>query len=878
LGPQGIRSNGPFVPFAEGDVERSIAECFRRQAERHPHHLAVRSLTEAWTYAELDQLADRLASALLQRRGPANEPVGLLLGHSAAMVAAILGVLRAGKIYVPLDPRYPAPRLEQMLHACGAQLIVVDGPAGRALGGRWADKVQLLDMAGLTAAHSGPTPAAVVRPDQPAVILYTSGSTGRPKGVVQSHRAILHNTRTYTNCLRIGPADRLTLLSSCSFAASTCSLFGALLNGATLYPFDLKEQGIEPLAAWLAAERITIYHSVPTVFRQLAAALEPGLSFPALRVLNLGGEAASLQDIELYRKHFSRGCVLLLTYAATETNVICRYLLDEHTPLPEGVVPAGYPCEGTEVLLVDESGRPVAPGQCGEVVVRSRYLADGYWGQPEETARKFAAAANDPGVRSYHTGDWGSLLPDGCLVHRGRKDALVKVRGHRVDVAEVEAALAGVPGVREAAVIAGPDEHGQARLVAYLVPAARPGTTAAVRAALAQVLPDFMLPSAWVCLEALPLGPSGKVDRSLLRSLPLPPAERAAVGPRNDLEARLARIWAEVLRTPSVAVTEDFFDMGGDSLRAAALLRRLERAFGRNLTFAALLEAPTVERQAEWLSEKQAPRARCLVPIQPHGSRPPLFLVHLGGGHVLRYYEMTRHLPPEQPVYGIQARGLDGEAVPLCSIEEMASWYLQEVRAVQPHGPYRIGGMCIGGLIALEMAQQLRQEGEEVALLAVLDTRLVPGMHGGATRAPAPLRRLIASVTAFGTANPGAAVVRWGKRLWWRGRKRLALLTSGQARRSFRIMRACERARKNYRPRPYPGRITLFRSSTEAEVPAHQKHWAELACGGLECHVIPGIHQELVTGPAARILAEQLGACLEKALRHGEKGCAAASS
>jgi amino acid adenylation domain-containing protein len=426
---QGISSVFPFVPFADADVEQPIGELFRRQVERRPGASAVRCAAGALTYAELDRLADRVAAALLRRRGPANEPVGLLLGHTAAMIAAILGVLKAGKIYVPLDPRYPARRLEQMLQDSGAALVVVDGPHAPALGGHRTGALQVLDLADLGERNSAPDRGAAVRPDQPALILYTSGSTGRPKGVVQSHRAVLHHIRNYTNALRIGPADRLTLLSSCSFAASTSALFGALLNGAVLCPFDLKEEGIEPLAPWLAAQQITIYHSVPTVFRHLAAALAPGQTFPALRVVNLGGEAANPGDVELYRKHFAPGCVLLLTYAATEANVICRYLLDAHTPLPQGTIPAGYPCEGVEVLLWDEHGRPVAPGQCGEVVLRGRYLADGYWGRPQETAAKFAGDPNDPGLRTYRTGDWGALLPDGCLVHRGRKDELVKVRG-----------------------------------------------------------------------------------------------------------------------------------------------------------------------------------------------------------------------------------------------------------------------------------------------------------------------------------------------------------------------------------------------------------------------------------------------------------------
>jgi amino acid adenylation domain-containing protein len=853
------------VPFADSDVELSLGERFRRQVDRQPHAVAIRTAAVALTYAELDRLANRLSAALLQRRGPASEPVGLLLGHSAAMIAAILGVLKAGKIYVPLDPRYPAARLEQMLQDCGARLVVVNGPDARALGRRWSEQLHVLDLADLAEEDSWPDPAVAVRPEQGALILYTSGSTGRPKGVLQSHRAILHNTRNYTNDLRIGSEDRLTLLSSCSFAASTCAIFGALLNGATLCLFDLKEQGIEPLADWLAEQQITLYHSVPTVFRQLAATLRPGQSFPTLRLINLGGEAATPADVELYRKHFCGGSKLLLTYAATETNVICRYWIDERTPLPGGGIPAGYPGEGIEVMILDESRQPVSQGECGEIVLRSQYLADGYWARPEETAAKFTADPDDPQRRTYHTGDWGLLLADGCLVHRGRKDALFKVRGYRVEVAEVEAALAGLSGVREAAVLAAPDEQGQTRLAAYVVPAGpRPATTAALRSALAGVLPDFMVPAVLIWLDALPRGPSGKVDRERLRLLPVPPAQPARVAPRDDLEARLARIWADVLRLGSVGITDDFFDCGGDSLRAAALLRRLERAFGRALTLAALLEAPTIEGQAQLLRTRHASRARCLVPIQPHGPRPPLFLVHLGGGHVLRYCEMTRHLPPDQPIYGLQARGLDGEAVPLTSIEEMATWYLREVRAAWPDGPYLIGGMCIGGLIALEMAQQLYQQGAEVALLAVLDTQTVPGMQRGHDRR-GPLRRLLALLGALFTGGKQrAAILGWVKRLLWRGRKRLVLLTSRQARRSYRVMQACECARRNYRPQVYPGRITLFRAGSETEIPRHQKRWAELAGGGLECHVIPGEHQELIKGPRARLLAELISASLER--------------
>lgn len=409
---------------------------------------------------------------------------------------------------------------------------------------------------------------------------------------------MLHFIADYTNSAGIGPEDRLTSLYSCSvFSGAVRDNLAALLNGATVLPFRIRQEGIASLARWLSREAITIYHSVPSVFRRLTAALTGPESFPALRIIWLGGEPVRRSDVDLYRRHFAADCVLVHGFSTTETGAIGTYVIDAATPIDAGAVPVGYPVDGTEVLLLDAAGGEVVPGAVGEIAVRSRHLALGYWRDPALTDARFRPDPGDGRRRLYLTGDLGRRLPDGRLIHLGRTDFRVKVRGHGVAPAEVESALLDLDGVREAVVVALADADGEPRLVAYWVAGPSPPPTASgLRRALAARLAEWMIPSVFVKVDALPLTAGGKVDRA---SLPPPPRSRPELDtpfapPRGTLEETLAEIWSEVLGLDQVGIHDDFLELGGDSLRATLVLSRVSEVFRREVPLASFFERPTI--------------------------------------------------------------------------------------------------------------------------------------------------------------------------------------------------------------------------------------------------------------------------------------------
>ena len=599
---------GVFTPFAETDVEQSIPARFEAQARRFPERLAVRERGRTLTYDALNRRANRIAHALRAVRGDANEPVALLLDNGAAMIAAVLGALKAGKIFVPLDPSYPPARTAYMLADAGAGALLTDcrnRAQARALAG---DDRMVLDVGDLVAEGPDHDPDLPLSPDTLAYLLYTSGSTGRPKGVVQTHRGQLHDARNWTNGARICPDDRLMLPTA--YTQLGVQLFSAaLLNGASLFPFDVKREGMSGLAEWLRRERITVFRTTATLFRHFARTLTGDETFPDLRLIRLGGEPVYRRDWEAYRTHFGPHCLLYNALATTETGAITEYVLDHETAFEGSRVPVGYPVAGMEVLLLDEDGAEVPPGAVGEIVVRSRFHSPGYWRRPEVTAEKYRDGG-DGATRLYHTGDLGRRTPDGCLVHLGRKDFQVKIRGFRIEPAEVERALARVANVKDAVVTAWTDEAtGEARLVAYVVPHARPAPTASVfREALAETLPDHMIPAAFVVLDALPQTPNGKTDR---RALPAPGRARPDLGapyaaPRTPAEAALAEIWAETLGLERVGIHDRFLDLGGDSLRAIEIISRVLNAFRVELPLRSLFDAPTVAEMAAMLGRRRA--------------------------------------------------------------------------------------------------------------------------------------------------------------------------------------------------------------------------------------------------------------------------------
>ena len=869
-----------FVPFERTAIEQSIPRRFARQVAAGPDRLAVKFRSASLTYAELDRRANQVARAILAR-GTRPEPVAVVVDQGLSLMPAILGILKAGRIYVPLEAGLGRERLRHMLRDSCAASAVVTASAMSLVRDVAAPDLALFDIDALPPGHSSEAPEIEIAAAAPAYIYYTTGSTGEPKGVVDSHRNVLHNVMRYTNGLGIGPNDRLTLLQSPSFSGAVSSMFGALLNGATSLPFDVREASSGDLADYVDHEGITIYHSVPTIFRTF---LRGDRMFSGVRVVRLEGDRSARLDVELFRRHFSPGCVLANGLGATETGIVRRFLLGRETPLEGEIVPIGYPVQDMEVVVVDEDGEPAAPGEVGEISVRSEYLALGYWNRPDLTERAFETDAG--GRRAYRTGDLGRLRADGCLEHLGRKDSRTKIRGVTVSLAEVEATLAGLPFIREAAVIAGTDAHDERRLLAYYVPAAgSEPSVSELRRHLAERLPPQMIPSRYGRLDALPLNQNLKVDRN---ALPAPTRARPALDqmyapPEDPTQQELVRIWQELLEVEPIGIRDDFFDLGGDSLLATAMLAAIDEAVGVEASPSVLLSGTTVEHVAASLAHP-AKAAAAVAPVQTGGSNAPLYFLHgdyLGGGLYCR--KIARALGPEQPVFALTPCGLDGETAPL-TIEEMATRHLRALRRHQARGPYRLAGTCNGGLIALEMARRLAEEGETVEPLLVIRTSAQNARFSGARRLIERGGRLL----GVGGAPQRDLVRRWR----WFVRAWSAATLSGRvslvAAKLLRLVRRPEDeagrqgpepaaapddrdsliatfmdAADDYVPLPYPGKVVLFWPAEEPEPAADALRWWRRISPHAEVETIPGDHLTSITVHGqvlARRLAERLDA------------------
>jgi amino acid adenylation domain-containing protein len=604
--------SGTFVEFKKEEIEQSISSRFEGQVHSNSDRLAVRTRSHELTYDALNRAGNRVARAIMERRGTGEEPVALLFEQGAPVIASILGVLKAGKFYVPLDSSYPQTRTRYMLEDSAADLIVTNTQNLSLARDLVRNGGEVLNFDTLDPTLSDENLELCVAPANLAYMIYTSGSTGQPKGVVQSHRNVLHDIMNYTNALHICKHDRLITLTSYSFADTARSTYGALLNGASLYPLDIREDGLTHLAEWLIQQEITIYRSVPTTFRHFIRTLDGKEQFPKLRLVYMAGEPVHKRDVELYKRHFSSNCIFMNGIGSTECLTYRWYFINKETTINGNNVPVGYALVDMEILLLDDDGNEMGPNQIGEMAVKSRYLCPGYWRKPELTRAVFLSPPESGEGRIYRTGDLGLMLADGCLIHMGRKDFQVKIRGHRVEVAEIEAKLLSSGKVKEAIVILREDRPGDQRLVAYFVPAERPiPTVTTLRRALAEKLPDYMIPSAFVSLDALPLLPNGKIDR---RQLPTPDRTRADLAtpflpPQTRVEEALTDIWAEVLVLDRVGIHDNFLELGGNSLLATQIISRVISILQVEIPLRSLFESPTVADMAMVVTQNQIKKA-----------------------------------------------------------------------------------------------------------------------------------------------------------------------------------------------------------------------------------------------------------------------------
>jgi len=596
LGPHRSKT---LVEFPIEEVETSIPQRFEKIARMLPQRLAVKLADRGLTYSELNRYANRIARAIIATQ-PGNEPIALFFEQSVDLVAAMLGTLKAGKPYLVLDPSGPIERLRFFLKDSDSKLVITNHytlDLTRTL--TCTHQLLIADINDDT--HSPENLNLFVSSRNLVCIQYTSGSTGTPKGVMLQHRNLLQNCQLLATELNVCVEDRITLLRSLCFGSGQGNLRLALLSGASLVGIDMKKNSVQRLATWLREERITIYHSPPSLFRQLAESLPTLCEYPNLRLIRLSGAPVSRRDFELYKSRFGSGVLLRISMGSSEAVGICAATIDQTFSFPTEGFPAGYPRGGKEILLLDGDGRQVKPGEIGEIAIKSQNMSPGYWNQPKETAAKFLVDPNGGSEKIYLTGDLGRVLPDGFVIHMGRKDAMVKIRGQRVDLSEVEQAILEHPRVKEVGVAAREFEGGEDYLVAYVVP--RQGSTinkSELSEFLISKIPDYMIPARLQLMESLPWT-NGKLDRG---ALPKPEVERPTldtlyVSTRTDSEKKLAGIWQEVLGVHPVGIHDNFFELGGHSLSASRVISEVIKTFQAELPLSAVFESPTVAQMAK---------------------------------------------------------------------------------------------------------------------------------------------------------------------------------------------------------------------------------------------------------------------------------------
>lgn len=862
-----IEWNDTAKPYNAKPVHKD----FEEQALKTPQATAVSCGAASLTYSELNARSNQLADHLRTMGAGPGVPVAICVERSVEMLVAILGVMKAGATYVPLDPTYPRERIEFMIADCGATILLGNSatqdrfPAATALGVRFVS----LESNDWKASASAPPPEKSETLDDLAYVIYTSGSTGGPKGVQITQRNLAHSNYARLQYYR-EPVERFLLLSSYAFDSSVAGIFHTLTTGGTLVVPPAEDSGwtAEELASTIAENRISHILTVPSLYGDLLNRADSKKLEP-LRCVIVAGDACPRQLVDFHYRVLPQAA-LFNEYGPTEASVWSS-VYECEPGQAEATVPIGRPIANTQLYVLDGYLQPQPIGIPGELYIGGAGVALGYLNRPELTATNFVLNpfVEHSGERLYRTGDLARFLPDGNLEFLGRLDQQVKIRGLRIEMGEIEAVLSAYPDVQEAVVISEQNNAGEPNLLAFVKVRAEHATSdQELRSYLKNRLPAHMVPSVFCFLRELPRNANGKVDRQALarQSSAATSAPHVAILPRNETEIRLLAMWQKVLGTSMEDVTRNFFELGGHSLLAARLLARIEKEFGRSLSLAFVFQFPTIEQMSEsLLSAGQTLRERSIVPIQPAGSLPPLFWVRGGP----RFRLLAHKLAPEQPFLGLDLPFTDGNRLPVpYRFEDIAALMIRVMREVQPKGPYYLGGLCVNAVIAYEIAQQLVQSGEEVALLAMLDAHnqayyknpFKDGRYSSRIKYHLMnLLKLDAGETADYLVDRLNEARRKIERVAWRmtsdhtGEERLRNTDS-----------IVHPAFSRYEPKPYPGRIVLLQSNEWPKSPYFdfQLGWKDLVGGGIEFHSIPSDHVAMFNEPSVNLVAKKLSSHL----------------
>lgn len=851
----------------------SVVDLFESIAERQPDAPALTSFGTTLTYAALDELANGVAATVL-RHHPAGgpSPVAFMLDNGWHPVAAILGVLKAGHIFVPMDSSMPGQRLRRTIEHSGAKLVLAD---------RRSHDLAVRMLAGLDIAveemsldpATGKKPKIEIEPSSPAYIYYTSGTTGDPKGVIHSHSNILKWTTVDAELLGLRRGARTAHFFRYGFAAARTGTFNTLLTGGHLHLYGFKRDGLTSIGTWLEQNEIEVAHMGPSLLRAYLAT-HSRVDLPKLRILLLSGETLRRHEVEKFWEYVGGKSTIVNRMASSEAGAVAQFPIPRGLDLPSSIVPIGKPLSQlVEAVVVNPDETST-----GELWVKGRYLSQGYWHDPELTAARYVPDEADPTLRTFKTGDLVQRLPDGSMTFLGRRDDMVKIRGYRVELSEVEEAALGMPGVTEAQALS----RSPSQLALFYVPDRDTSVDAQrLRAHLSQQLPDYMVPAFVRPVDSFPTTPTGKLDKEqLLDLLNQPNQAQTDESTDEPLESYLSDLWKRTLKLPSVAPTDDFFEIGGDSLAAAQVMAAIELDHSIRLPMALLLQGATIRQLARAIREGDTRSLWFpIVPFRKSGSRPPLYLVHGVGGNVLHLKTLAEALPEEQPVYGVQSLGLNGLDQLPDTIEAMAEQYVDLIKARQPNGPYVLGGYSFGGNVAYEMARQMVERGDQVLTVVLLDTRFNTSLWNQ----DRPLLmtsnswRLIREVslgprTLLGLAKSPRKLMlhlRRQLKIIYRVTRRVILRVAREfKRRPHNVVTHNTRALRRYVRGRFKGNVTFVHARLKTNLTPRRgdkrvQAWRDLVDGAFSVIDVPGNHDTMLKHPEVDELAALLDSSLE---------------
>ncbi len=839
--------------YPQTDYPRNtcIHQLFEAQAAQTPEAIALMWEQGQLTYGQLNHKANQLAWHLRELGIKPEIPVALNLARSPLLIIAILAVLKAGGVYLPLDTN--DPRRELILQDAGAGVVLSDYDLAEAINLSAID----LDQ------YSPENPPSLTGAKNLAYIMYTSGSTGQPKGVCIPHRGVIRLVKG-NNYADFDDQAVWLQLAPPAFDAATLEIWASLLNGGRLVLFPGNQPDLEKLGTILQRYQITHLWLTAGLFHLMVDERLEELQH--LKQLLAGGDVLSVPHVQ----RFLQACPntqLINGYGPTEnTTFTCCHRV---TGVDSGSIPIGRAIANTQVYILDQHLQPVPIGVSGELYTGGDGLARGYLNRPDLAG--FIPNPFYPGESLYKTGDLARYLPDGTIEFLGRTDFQVKIRGFRIELGEVETALTRHPAVQQTAVIAQTDHYGYKQLLAYVV--ARGEWSKQIeqelRDFLLTKLPDYMIPVMFIHLDVLPLNANGKVDRRALPEPPQPEYQPVFVAPIDAIERKLVQIWQQLLNRPLISTHEDFFGLGGNSLIAARLFLRIQEQFQQTLPLVTLFQNPTIARLAELLRRTTATQWPVLIPLQSQGNKTPLFCIHPGGGNILCYRTLIPHLGDDQPLYALQARGLDGQSQPISNVAEMASNYLAEIRTVQASGPYFLAGYSFGGLVAYEIAQQLHQAGQEVAAVFFWDVISPEILRRGAPALHRKIRIHLDNMVRLHGVTRAKYFTHRIDLKWQKLRSRLRGLVyhlRGQANPEaiadylIQVEAAHYQAALSYHPSPYPGRVIQFQTIERPTACYHEVGlgWSKFIQNLELIDDLPGHHGTMLDEPYVEALAARL--------------------